>query len=121
MSGQQAPAQAIALRGGEVLAVGSDQTVRAVPFNQALREYKLKKKYELIKDGEKIKYCYMKMPNPLQENVLSIISVLPKEFKMNSYIDHELQFEKAFLDPLRSILNVIHWKEKPVSSLENFF
>ncbi len=93
----------------------------AISFNQALREYKLKKKYESIKDGEKIKYCYMKMPNPLQENVLSIISVLPKEFKMNTYIDHDLQFEKAFLDPLRSILNVIRWKEKPVSSLENFF
>lgn len=93
----------------------------AICFNSALKEFKLRKKYESIKDGEKIKYCYMKIPNPFQQNVLSIISVLPKEFKMNSYIDYELQFEKAFLDPLRSILNVIHWKEEPVSSLENFF
>ena len=30
MNGQQAPVQAIALRAGEVLAVGSDQTVRAL-------------------------------------------------------------------------------------------
>jgi DNA polymerase elongation subunit (family B) len=93
----------------------------AISFNKALKDYKLTKKYESIKDGEKIKYCYMKMPNPLQENILSIVSVLPKEFKMNAYIDYDLQFEKAFLDPLRSILNVIHWKEEPISSLENFF
>ena len=93
----------------------------AISFNKALKDHKLTKKYESIKDGEKIKYCYMKMPNPLQENILSIVSVLPKEFKMNAYIDYDLQFEKAFLDPLRSILNVIHWKEEPISSLENFF
>ena len=93
----------------------------AITFNKALKDFKLTKKYESIRDGEKIKYCYMKMPNPLQENILSIVSFLPKEFKMNAYIDYDLQFEKAFLDPLRSILNVIHWKEEPVASLENFF
>ena len=61
------------------------------------------------------------MPNPLHENILSIVSILPKEFKMSAYVDYDLQFEKAFLDPLRSILNVIRWKEEPVASLENFF
>ena len=93
----------------------------AIVFNQALKDFKLTKKYESIKDGEKIRYCYLKMPNPFHENVLSVVSELPKEFKISEYIDYDLQFEKAFLDPLKSILNVIGWKDEKVSSLEDFF
>jgi len=93
----------------------------AIVYNKALRDMKLTKKYESIKDGEKIKFCYMKMPNPFQENILSVISVLPKEFNMDKYIDYDLQFEKAFLDPLRAVLNVINWKEEKISTLDDFF
>ena len=79
------------------------------------------KKYQKIKEGEKIKYCYLKMPNPLHENVISILHTLPKEFGLELYIDYNLQFEKSFLDPLRAILNVIGWKEEPRNTIEDFF
>jgi DNA polymerase elongation subunit (family B) len=90
-------------------------------FNHMIHKHSLNKRYETIKDGEKIKFCYMKQPNPAGQNVLSIISTLPKQFDMDKYIDYELQFEKAFLEPLRIIHDKIGWKVEHVSTLEDFF
>jgi hypothetical protein len=96
--------------------------VRAcMTYNKRLKELKLDKKYETIKDGDKVKFCYMKMPNPLNENVLAIPSVLPEEFDVSKYIDYRMQFDKAFLDPLRSILDVIDWQDENRPTLEKFF
>ena len=93
----------------------------AIVFNALLKKHKLTKKYQLIQDGDKTKFCYMKVPNPVQENVFSILTVLPKEFNLNKFIDYDLQFEKAYLDPLRTIVNTIGWKPERGSSLESFF
>jgi hypothetical protein len=82
---------------------------------------KLQKKYELIKDGEKIRFSYLKMPNPLRTNVISSFSSLPDEFGLEQYIDHETQFEKAFMAPLNAILEVINWHAEKQSTLEDFF
>jgi len=93
----------------------------SLAFNHMLREHKLTKKYEVIKDGEKIKFCYLRMPNPIKQNIFSIMNTLPKEFNLSEYIDYELQFEKAFLDPLRAILDSVGWTFEKKSSLESFF
>ena len=55
-------------------------------------ELKLTNKYELIRDGDKIKFAYLKEPNRIGENVIAILSVLPKEFKLEKYIDYDTQF-----------------------------
>jgi len=93
----------------------------ALSFNRQLLNRKLNKKYELIRDGEKIKFCYLKFPNKTQHNVISAISGIPKEFELDSSIDYDTQFEKAFLQPIRSILNVINWQETKINTLEDFF
>ena len=90
-------------------------------YNHLLKQHKLEKRYESIKDGEKVKFCYLKTPNPIRQNVLSILSSLPKEFELNSYIDYDTQFNKAFLEPINSILNVIGWESEKTSTLESFF
>ena len=51
-------------------------------FNHQLQERKLTRKYQLIRDGEKIKFAYLKEPNILGENVIAIATVLPKEFDL---------------------------------------
>ena len=79
------------------------------------------KRFETIKDGEKIKFCYLKMPNPSSQNIISIISTLPKEFGLEGYIDYDTQFDKAFLEPLKIILDKIGWKAEHVASLEDFW
>jgi DNA polymerase elongation subunit (family B) len=93
----------------------------AILFNHMIEKNKMKKKYQLIKDGDKIKFCYMKVPNPIQENVFSVLSVLPRELKLENYIDYETQFEKAYLEPLRTIVQTIGWTTEQQSTLESFF
>jgi DNA polymerase elongation subunit (family B) len=93
----------------------------ALLFNHYIKEKKLTNKYSLIQNGEKIKFCYLKKPNIIHENVISFISDFPKELGIDKYIDYELQFEKAFLEPLKSILDAIGWKTEKTTSLEGFF
>ena len=71
--------------------------------------------------GEKIKFLYLKKPNPIHENVLSFIQEWPKELDLNKYIDYDLQFEKAFLEPLKIILDSIGWSVEKTTTLEAFF
>lgn len=106
----------------ELYSKGTPMHVRgAIMFNAFLKKYKLTKKYQLIQNGDKTKFCYMKVPNPVQENVFSILTVLPKEFNLEKYIDYDTQFDKAYLDPLKTIVNTIGWRTERVSSLESFF
>jgi len=106
----------------ELYSKGTPMHVRgAIMFNAFLKKYKLTKKYQLIQDGDKTKFCYMKVPNPVQENVFSILTVLPKEFGVEKYIDYDTQFDKAYLEPLKTIVNTIGWRTERASSLENFF
>jgi DNA polymerase elongation subunit (family B) len=106
----------------ELYSKGTPIHVRgAIVFNSLLEKNKLNKKYQEIKDGDKIKFCYMKVPNPIQENVLSILSVLPKELKLEKYIDYDTQFEKAYIEPLRIIVNTMNWSTEKKSTLESFF
>ena len=44
------------------------------------------------------------------ENVISFKDELPKELEMDKYIDYDLQFAKAFEEPLTSILNARKWQ-----------
>ena len=90
-------------------------------YNHQLRERKLTKKYQLIRDGEKIKFAYLKEPNILGENVIAIATVLPTEFDLERFIDYDLQFDKSFLQPIKNILDAIGWKSEKISTLESFF
>ena len=93
----------------------------ALLFNYYIQEKKLTNKYSLINNGEKIKYIYLKIPNTIRENVISFIQEFPKELNLDKYIDYDLQFEKAFLEPLKSILDAIGWGIEKKSNLESFF
>jgi DNA polymerase elongation subunit (family B) len=93
----------------------------ALLYNHFIKEKKLDKKYAAIQNGEKIKFCYLKLPNPMRENVISYIQEFPKELGLDKYIDYELQFNKAFLEPMRVILDAIGWKVEKTITLESFF
>jgi len=93
----------------------------ALLFNHYVKEKKLTNKYSLINNGEKVKYLFLKKPNTIQENVISFIQDFPRELALDKYIDYELQFEKSFLDPLKSILDTIGWSVEKTVNLELFF
>jgi hypothetical protein len=93
----------------------------ALLFNHYVKEKKLTNKYSLINNGEKVKYIFLKKPNIIQENVISFIQDFPKELGLDKYIDYELQFDKSFLDPLKSILDTIGWNVEKTVNLDLFF
>ena len=82
---------------------------------------KLNLSIEGIKNGTKVKFCYLKMPNPLMENVISFNPFLPKEFGIHEHIDYEMQFNKTFKDPLKLVSDAINWELEHINSLEDFF
>jgi DNA polymerase elongation subunit (family B) len=90
-------------------------------YNHMLRSKKLTKKYPIIQEGEKVKFVYLKDPNPAGDKVISILDSLPKEFELEKYIDYDTQFEKAFVEPLKGVLDVIGWDTERRSSLNDFF
>jgi DNA polymerase elongation subunit (family B) len=106
----------------EIYVKGTPIHIRgALLFNHYIKEKNLDKKYSLINNGEKVKYIYLKKPNIIQENVISFIQDFPRELGLDKYIDYELQFEKSFLEPLKSILDAIGWKVEKTANLESFF
>jgi DNA polymerase elongation subunit (family B) len=90
-------------------------------YNSLLKELGLTKKYNEIKDGEKIKFLYLDPKNPIKENVIAFPEYLPREFGLDKYIDHGLMFEKAFLNVVTPVLDAMQWKAEETVSLEDFF
>jgi hypothetical protein len=93
----------------------------ALLFNHYIKEKNLTHKYSLINNGEKIKFCYLKKPNTIHENVISFIQDFPKELGIQKYVDYDLQFNKSFLEPLKIILDAIGWSVEKTVNLELFF
>jgi DNA polymerase elongation subunit (family B) len=94
----------------------------ALIYNHMVDKHSLGKKLEKIRDGDKVKFCYLKVPNPTKENVFAIpVGKLPEEFFLDKYIDYDTQFDKVFAKALRSITEVIGWKLEESSTLEGFF
>ena len=93
----------------------------ALLYNHIIKDRKLNKKYDEIHEGDKIKFCYMKLPNPMRENVFAVPTVLPPELTMEDYIDYEKQFTKTFKEPLNNICEAIGWSIDKQATLDDFF
>jgi hypothetical protein len=97
------------------------QVKGAILYNHYLKQLKLENKYPMIQEGEKVKFTYMKQPNPFKDSVISYPGRLPKEFGLQNYIDYDMQFQKAFIDPIKIILDCMGWSIEKRNSLESFF
>lgn len=93
----------------------------ALLYNHYIKELSLENKYSLIQPGDKIKFSYMKLPNPIKENVISFPDYLPEPLNLNKYIDYDVQFEKTFIEPLNPILEAVGWSVDEKNTLEDFF
>ena len=90
-------------------------------YNHHLAKKNINRRYETIKNGEKIHFTYLTTPNPINENVISFLNVLPRELDLHRFIDYDMQFDKAFVEPLKVVVNLINWNVEPVASLDSFF
>jgi DNA polymerase elongation subunit (family B) len=93
----------------------------AIIFNDLVVRKRLTNKYQSIASGEKVKFCYMKKPNPYGISVLSCPSGMPKEFGLEQYIDYDTQFDKAYIEPIKSIISTIGWNVEKTATLDDFF
>lgn len=90
-------------------------------YNKMLKDHKIDRKYDSIRSGEKIKFCYLKTPNPARENVIAFPIVLPKELGLHKYVDYDTQYDKTFVEPLRIILSSVGWEVEKKASVMDFF
>jgi DNA polymerase elongation subunit (family B) len=105
-----------------VYAKGTPINVKgALIYNHLLKQFKIDKKYEPVMNGQKIKYSYMKTPNPFRASVITCPDKLPSELNLEPYIDHEMQFDKSFLEPIKTIVGAIGWQVEKQASLEDWF
>lgn len=75
-----------------------------------------------IQNGDKIKFIYLKKPNPIRENVIGFVAgdKFP-DIGLHKYVDYDLQFEKTFVNPLESLTSCAGWELEKKSSLTDFF
>jgi len=90
-------------------------------YNFYLKKHKLDQKYEMIQEGDKIKFLYLKEPNTLKENCISFNTKIPTEFNIHRYVDYDLMFQKAFLDPMNTIVQALGWETEKQNTLEDLF
>jgi hypothetical protein len=89
----------------------------AIIYNHYLKKMKLTNKYQLIQEGEKVKFTHLIVPNPFKDTVISFPTRLPKEFDIQQYIDYDAQFEKTFLEPIKAILKCMDWTTEKQNTL----
>ena len=93
----------------------------ALIYNHLIASKGLEKKYQPIQEGDKIKFLYLRQPNPLGTHVITFNNGVPPEFNLHDYIDYDTMFEKSFLEPLNSLLSCIGWQVKEQATLEGLF
>lgn len=92
--------------------------VRAVlTFNDALQRTGLAHMYEPVREGEKIKFAYLREPNPFFSHVIGATHGCPPEWDIEKWLDYETQFDKTFREPLNAILTCAGWTLEQEASL----
>lgn len=93
----------------------------ALLYNHWIKEKGLHKELPFIRNGDKIKYVYLKTPNPIKENVISFLDKLPAGLGLHEFVDYNTMYQKTFLDTIQDILDVLKWHAEPKPSLDDFF
>lgn len=93
----------------------------ALLFNHWTKEKGVQRKYQRIMEGDKIKFLYLKIPNPIHDKVISFSNSLPKELNLMEFVHYDEQFTKSFIDPIKNILDAIGWSHERRTTLEGLF
>lgn len=110
------------MAGGAKYKSGCPIAVRsAILYNHYIKEKKLTNKYAKINSSDKIKFVYLVKRNPIQENIIGFNSDFPSEIVEKKYIDYNLQWNKAFVSPLTSLLEAVGLELEPKKKLDEWF
>ena len=74
-------------------------------------------------EGEKIKFVHLRTPNPTTATVIAAPGSIPKELNLEQYIDRDKQFDKSFIEPIKTIADAIGWTVEDTQrvTIEDFF
>ena len=93
----------------------------SIVYNHFLDKLNLNKDNPRIREGDKIRYIYLREPNQFRSDIIAFPLTYPAEFKLEKVVDYEVQFEKSFLEPMKSILDIIGWRSRRLNTLQDFF
>ena len=80
----------------------------ALLHNIIVQEKGISDTYELIAEGDKIKFVMLKLPNPIGENVFGFKNEkILFDTRLIKYLDKEEMFKTNFLQPLKLILEAV--------------
>lgn len=96
------------VEGGRAIKGTPVQAKAAIAYNDALKRAGLVES-ETIREGNKLKFLYLRPHNPTGYNVIGLIDKLPTEFGLDQWIDRNLQLEKALLTPIESFTGLVEW------------
>ena len=101
---------------------GLPKQVRAAfVYNNALEKLGLTDKYQSIKDGNKIRYIGIKMPNIFENSVMGCLEKIPPEISAHIEIDYDSQWESTFKKPITAVMDAVGFTMEPKLSLDSFF
>lgn len=93
----------------------------ALIYNNLIEKYALGLKYQPIRDGDKVKFVYLKKGNPIGESVIAFVDKLPDEFKLREWVDYQTMFEKVFYKNMEILCQPLGWSPKKVETLDSIF
>ena len=106
----------------DIYAKGTPMHVRgALLFNHYVKQRGLEQRYQMIQEGEKIRFLYLREPNHIKENCIGFVGELPEELLLTSFVDYDTMWEKSFIEPLNGIISGLGWTTKPQATLEDLF
>jgi len=88
----------------------------AIAFNAMLERSGLTD-VEPIRDGEKIKFAYLRQPNPFHSHVISALQGCPAAWQVEKWLDYDQQFQKTFVAPFQAIIECAGWTTEEEPSL----
>lgn len=90
---------------------GMPNHVKAAYFYNVLcKKHKIDKKYEAISSGDKIRFFYVRKPNPYGLTSMAFKYYYPKEFAVIFEPDYELMFNKIVFSGIERLYESVNWK-----------
>jgi len=84
----------------------------AMVHNAIVDELELQNIYDYVHEGDNIKMCYLKVPNPITYS-LDVVGYKDPKFLEDSgltkYVDYEIQWTKEFIAKILPITNSLKW------------
>jgi hypothetical protein len=97
----------------------------SIAYNQLLTHFKVQNQFEPLKDGDKIKWVYLKQnPYGLDGVAMNGYNDPPQIMELiSTYIDHDKIFERELLKKLEDFYNALDWGEvlSSTKTAEKFF